>query len=220
MDNLICFLQKWQTLVATLISGIFALMVALIVAWDARRREEKASAMLLLTDLQEVKIASETLSEIMKREETKPEEKARSIAIRLLGDPQGLSLSPLFESSMARMMPIDDFLAAHLALFKKIVTRLNGELAELRRTFEPYKLGDRITISKEELDSRVHLRDKRFRMSVEHAVCASYLLQKLVLSPTTPFHRMIRRVPILKRISSVGEKSCRDLLETGGNLQP
>ena len=194
-------------------------MVALIVAWDARRREEKASAMLLLTDLQEVKIASEALSEIMEKEERKPEEKARVIADRLLGDRQGLSLSPLFESSMVRIMPIDNSLAAHLALFKKIVTRLNGELGELRITFDKYKLGDRITISKEELDSRVHLIDKRFRMSVEHAICASYLLQKLVLSPTTPFHRMIRRMPLLKRLSFIGEKSCRDLLKTGGNLQ-
>jgi hypothetical protein len=219
MDNLTSFLHKWQTLVGAFIGGIFALSVALIVAWDARRREEKASAMLLLTDLQDVKAASEALDEIMRMEETKPEEKARLIAIKLLGDRQGLSLSPLFESSMIRIMPVDDSLAAHLALFKKIVTRLNGELAELRRTFDLHRLGDRVAISKEELESGVQLINKRFRMSVEHTIWALYLLQKLVLGSTAPLHRIVRRVPVLKNLIIKREKSHKDLPSTEGNPQ-
>jgi hypothetical protein len=175
--------------------------------------------MLLLTDLQDVKAASEALDEIMRMEETKPEEKARLIAIKLLGDRQGLSLSPLFESSMIRIMPVDDSLATHLALFKKIVTRLNGELAELRRTFDLYRLGDRVAISKEELESGVQLINKRFRMSVEHTIWASYLLQKLVLGSTAPLHRIVRRVPVLKNLIIKREKSHKDLPSTEGNPQ-
>ncbi len=48
MEELFCFLEKWQTLIGAFIGGIVGLLAALLVARDARRREEKTAAMLLV----------------------------------------------------------------------------------------------------------------------------------------------------------------------------
>ena len=50
--------------------GVFALLAALIVAWSVRRREDISAAMLVLTDLADVRIASEALK-LLSNEERK-----------------------------------------------------------------------------------------------------------------------------------------------------
>ena len=213
IEEMISFFQKWQTLIGAFIGGILGLLAALIVARDARRREERAAAMLLITDLHNIKIASEILNEIIKRKEPLGEEKARFIADMLSKDTGGLSLSPLFDSSMARVVSLDYYLGAHLGLFRRIFTRLDAALAEIRRNFEIYKLTGKVSISRQELDSKVEAINRQFNFAVEHAICAEHLLDKLILRWTAPFHRVARKIPLLKRLAMKSEKPCINFLE-------
>ena len=218
VKELILFLQKWQTLIGAFIGGILGLLAAWIVARDARRREERAAAMLLITDLHSTKIISETLDEVIKRKEILGEEKERFIADMLSRDIGGLSLSSLFESSMARIMPLDNYLAAHLVLFRKFSTRLDATLAELRRNLEMSRLPGRVMITREELNFQIEIISKQFHSVVEHTLCAEHLVDKLILRRTAPFHRIARKIPLLKYLVMKGEKPCIDLLKKGGHL--
>jgi len=216
--ELISFLRNWQTFIGAFIGGILGLLAALIVARDARRREERAAAMLLVTDLHSIRVAAETLNGIINAKEVSGEEKARLIANMLSEERGELSLSPLFESSMVRMMPLDNYLAAHLALFKKIFVLVLARLTELKRIVEMSKLPGRVMITREELDSQAQIINKHFNFAVEHATCAEHLLNKLILRWTAPFHRIARRVPVIKRLELRGEKTCIDLLEKGSSF--
>ena len=68
MAEFIDFLYKWQTLVGSILGGIFALWVAFIVGHAVRRREEVSSGMLLIGDLAKVRIMSEALNELAKKQ--------------------------------------------------------------------------------------------------------------------------------------------------------
>lgn len=48
------FLDKWQTLIGAAVGGLIGLLAALIVAHDARYREERSAAMLISVDLTSV----------------------------------------------------------------------------------------------------------------------------------------------------------------------
>jgi hypothetical protein len=218
IEDLISFLQKWQTLIGAFIGGILGLLVAWIVARDARRREERAAAMLLITDLHNVRISSETLDEIVKKKAASPVEMTRLIAEMLSRNIGGLSLSPLFESSMVRIMPLDDDLAAHLALFKRLFILLDATLSELKGILEAYRMTGKVAATIEQLDSQVQTISRNFRFAVEHAACAEHLIDKLILRRTAPFYRIARRIPLIKYLAMRGEKPCRDLLRKDNEL--
>ncbi len=208
MQELICFLEKWQTLMGAFIGGIVGLLAALLVARDARRREERAAAMLLVGDLAEVRNASEVLREMSEKKDMVSEEKARWITAALVkGRP---SLSPMFESSMARIISVDKYLAAHLILFKKIFMGAEARLTELAHLLERYKQPGHVMLSKEEMNSQIKLITSGFYNAVEHAACAEYLLDKLIIRRSAPFHRLIRKLKTPNE-----EKKCIELLRTG-----
>ena len=68
MTDLIDVIFNWQTLVGSLLGGLFALLTALIVARSARRRDEQAAAMVVSATLATVRVANETLSMLSTQE--------------------------------------------------------------------------------------------------------------------------------------------------------
>ena len=52
--EILSLLKEWQTLIGSILGGIFALLVALIVAHSARRQEEISSGMLVIGYLVEI----------------------------------------------------------------------------------------------------------------------------------------------------------------------
>ena len=208
MQELISFLEKWQTLIGAFIGGIVGLLAALFVARDARRREERAAVMLLIGDLAEVRNASEVLTEMSEKRDMTADKKARWITDKLLkGRPL---LSPLFESSMARVIPVDNYLAAHLTLFKKIFLSTDTRLNELARSLERLKQAGPFMLTKEEIDSQIKLITRGFYNAVEHAACAEHLLDKLIVRRGATLHRLMRK---FKTPSE--EKECIELLTSG-----
>ena len=209
MDDIIKFLYKWQTLIGSIMGGIFALLVALIVGHIVRRREETSSAMLVIGDLASVRIASEALTDLGKKLNISEKDYPFWFAEKLTGSfPR---LSPAFESSVIRMMPISIYLAAHLTLFQKIYAGVEMQVNRLSEDFKAIRQGNPLR-SKEQMTADVNLIHKHFPFAVQHAGCAEHLISALVLSKMPTWHRV--RQAIFPRTE---EKECMKYLKEGSS---
>lgn len=207
MEGLICFLEKWQTLlgafIGALIGGIIGFLAAWYVARDARSREERAAAILLVGDLMKVKAAWEALSEFYgegKLDGEKVDVPMMAMIIDRLIQARPI-LSPLFESSMARISVVNYDLAAHLRLFHESYSQADRILSRLEAWLIAFRQGAPPYIKKENLIAY----SKSVKMDLSNATkwgkCAIYLLEKLILGKNGSDQEM--------------ENECRTLLEKG-----
>lgn len=186
------FIYRWQTLVGSILGGMFALATALIVARSARRRDEQASGMVVSGTLSAVRVMSETLTAHSKQKSLTKELLPLWFAEQII---QSLPKMPLlFDASVARLMPVDVPLAAHLNLFQQIYSKIedlvkrvgDDDISNLNhsKTLRPLdeRKADYLNIA------------KLFQFAVEHANCAEYLISKLVLSRITFWHRLRRHI--------------------------
>lgn len=209
MKEFIDFLYKWQTLVGSILGGIFALSVALIVGHSVRRREDISSGMLIIGDLVSLRIAYETLTALAIKQNIPEDHYPFWLAERLSGSfPK---LSPLFEASIVRMMPINIYLAAHLTLFHKIYVDVGVMVDRLSDDLKLHKQ-NKPTRSKEQLKADANLIHKHFPLAVQHAGCAEHLITDLILSKMPTWNR-IRQTFWLKS----DEKDCIKYLKEGSS---
>lgn len=68
MEELIKFMDQWQTLFGAFVGGVFALCVALLVAYKARRQEDLSAGMVLVGNLVSIRAAHKSLMEVAKEE--------------------------------------------------------------------------------------------------------------------------------------------------------
>lgn len=188
MENLILFLEKWQTLLGSIIGGVFALFVALIVANKVKRNEEISSAMLIVGDLALVNSAVFALEKLAKRDSISTQDYPAWITTKL-AQHTCPKQSSLFEVSMARIMSVNPFLAAHLKIFKTMYEEMERMLG------------------KESKDC--NLINKTFFQSAKHADYAVYFLNKLVLSNFSTFNKIRMNIFLLSK-----EKESKRLLKT------
>ena len=66
--RLVDYILKWQTLIGSILGGVFALLTALIVARSARHRDEQASGIIVSATLAAVCVASEVLATLSSQE--------------------------------------------------------------------------------------------------------------------------------------------------------
>ena len=111
---MIKFLITWQTLIGSFIGGLVGLFSAWIVAYYQRRRDENASAMLLISDLVIFKEKAEASLKISP--DLKSDKAKFQVLLNLLK--LSPSLSSMFDGSMMRIMSVDNKLAAHLTHFR------------------------------------------------------------------------------------------------------
>jgi len=206
--NVIDFIFKWQTLIGGIVGGIFALFVALIVAWNVRRRDEVSAAMLVLTDLAEVRTASEALTHLSNEDKIRDEEFAPWFSEQLVYSHP--SLSTLFEVSVSRLMPVDVTLASHLSLFHKIYLKIIVILTRLRNDYDNLHKTGKTLRPKDHLRSDCRLVTKYFKRVVAHSECAEHLIFITILSKIAFWHRLRRRIWMNKQ-----EKHCLKILKAG-----
>jgi len=127
---MIKFLFKWQTLVGALLGGLFALAMAFVVALTMRRREEKAAGMVVSKDLAAIRITSEAIKISMEEEENITEDEYPFWFSDKLVQTHP-KLSTLFEASVARIMPIDVFLAVHLSMVQQTYSSIETKINKL-----------------------------------------------------------------------------------------
>lgn len=202
------FLEKWQTLIGAAIGGIIGLLAALIVAHDARHREERAAAMLLSIDLTSVQAAKAALDERIEHKQIKPDEVPSWITTKLMNSRP--KLSPLFDTSMARLMPVDDYLSAHLALFGLLYGETLEMVGKLVQANDALKKTGQTVLTDDEVNAYTRLIHSGFLKACEHATCANHLLNRYVLHRIAFLYRWGKTLRIIKH-----EKSCLELLKRG-----
>jgi hypothetical protein len=206
MDEIVAFLEKWQTLVGAIIGGIIALFVALLVAYKARRQEDLSAAMLLVGNLVTVRAASRALEDLAKEENIANENLPYWLSEKLVR--RRIAMSPMFEASRIRLMPVDVRLAAHLELFQVIFTDIETRLDMLKNDYALFDADEKPTRNPEVLKADCRVIHEGFISAVAHAKCAERILTLKVLSNWPRFHAVRM---ILKKTSE--EKACRNLLD-------
>jgi hypothetical protein len=208
MNNMAEFVQilyRWQTIVGAFLGGFFAIIAALIVAYSARRREEIASAMLLVGTLAKIRITNETLTKLAAKENVPESDYPLWLSEKLvLSRP---TLSPLFEASIVRIMPISIYLAAHLNLFNTIYSDVLIILERLSEDFKLFNEKGQPIRSKEQMQADARIVSSHFHMAVQHALCAEQSISNLVLSKVPTYHRFRNFI-----LPKPYEKECMKLL--------
>lgn len=202
-------LFKWQTLIGSIMGGLFALFAALIVASYVRRREEVASAMLVLSNLISVRITSEAITYVANETEEIPvEDYPLWLSDRLVKSHPSLSM--LFESSVAQIMPVDACMAAHLSLFHRTYSAIEIILERLYKDFEHFREHRKPLRPIEQFRADADIVNHHLKRAVRHASCAELLISKLILSRVSTWHRLIRHIRMNKE-----EKKCLRVLKEG-----
>jgi hypothetical protein len=212
MNNFICamieFLNKWQTLVGAAVGGIIGLLAALIVAHDARHREERSAAMLISADLTSVLAAEDALRELISIQQINSEREPQWITNQIMRACP--TLSGLFEASLLRIMPVDEYMAAHLSLFKTLYFDVMNKVHKLVSADEILRETGRQTLTNQELRSHINLIHSRFLKACKHARCAEPLIDKFILRRTSIFYRIGKQMRIVKY-----QNDCQELLKKG-----
>lgn len=204
------FLFKWQTLIGSILGGVFAISAALVVAMSIRRREDVASGMVVVSTLVEIRIAYDALKNLAEKDKIGKEEHPLWFAEKLLNfHPK---LSPSFDSSVACLFLIDDHLAAHLSLFQKMYSQILITLTKLEKDYDSIHNTKKPIRSKEFMIADAKSITREYLMAVEHAKCAEHLITNLILS-SIPTWNKIKRLFWL----NTKEKNCKNILKTGSS---
>lgn len=206
--SLLDFIFKWQTLIGAVLGGLFALATALVVALTMRRREEVASGMVVVSDLAAVRIAYEALNSLAEKENIGEKEFSLWFSDKLVSSHP--KLSTLFEASVARLMPVDVYLAAHLSLFQRIYSQIEIMLNKLSHDYNHFHEHGEPLRPKDHMLADYELVTRHFPMVVEHAQCAEDIITKIILGNFSTWHR-IRRIFYMNQ----KEKKCNDILRKG-----
>ena len=201
---------KWQTLIGAVLGGLFAIATALVVALTMRRREEVASGMVVVGDLAAVRVAYEALNSLAETENI--EEKAFPLWFSDKLVSSHPKLSTLFEASVARLMPVDVYLAAHLSLFQRIYSQIGIMLKNLSHDYNHFHEHGEPLRPKDHMLADYRLITRHFPMVVEHAQCAEDIITKIILGKFPTWHR-IRRIFYMNQ----KEKKCNDILRKGSS---
>ena len=199
-------LKEWQTLIGSILGGIFALFVALIVARSARRREEISSGIIVIGNLVEIRSFSEAVMESVKKNNISTQDLPLRYAEALVSTSP--KLSPFFEASISRIMSVDTDLATHLTLFLKIYQISQITLKKLSQDFEQlYKNKKPLRPENHFLEEAKRV-TQQFQLAVEHATCAERIISDRILGCFPTWKRFRRFV-----FPNDQEKECKKQLK-------
>lgn len=206
--SLVEFISKWQTLIGAVLGGIFALATALVVALTMRRREEVASGMVVVADLAAVRIAAEALNTVAKQEKIKEKQFPLWFSDKLVSSHP--KLSTLFEASIARLMPTDVYLAAHLTLFQRVYSEIEMMINKLSQDYDHFHEHGKTLRPKKHMLADYILISGHYNTAIEHAKCAEDIITKIILSRISTWHRIRRSFCMSQK-----EKECENILKKG-----
>ena len=188
MEELINFFDKWQTLSGAVIGGVFALCVALLVAYKTRRQDDLAAAMLLVGNLTIITTANRTLGQLAEEQKIEKENLPYWFSEKLLR--RRIKLSPLFEVSRIRLMPVNVNLAVHLELFQVIFNDVEAKLDMLALDYAEFDSSDNVKRKPEIMKADARVIHQGFETAATHAKCAERILELKVLSNYPTFHSL------------------------------
>ncbi len=208
MAAAIAIVKEWQELIGAIIGALAALGVALLVAYSGRRRDDLSAAMVVVGNLTTLMAAEDTIRRIAGEQKIPAKDYPMFVASRLTHSRP--KLSPLFESSVARLMLVDVSIAAHLELLNVIYRSVEHHVDVLRRDIDHHNQHGKLLRSKKDVRADAELVEKGLTMAARHASCAERLLSLLVLSNWRLFHRVRMAIKATKE-----ERDCQAFLKTG-----
>jgi len=209
MDDLVKFFHDWENLSGAVVGGVFSLAVALIVARSARRSEEHAAAMIVISNLVQFISRVRTLKRLAEEQNVREEDYGMWVSEKLTYSRP--KLSGTFEASVARLVRLHVAVAAHLEMFYMLardidekIDRISDDFRELHAQGKPKRP---VAVIEADANSiATSLSDAEL-----HADLAEHMLTKLVLGSYPTFYRL-RRILFP---SDKDKKSIRALLQPG-----
>lgn len=208
MELVLSTLKEWQALAGAVVGAFASLSVAFLVAYINRRREDKSAAMVLSGSLVNVRGAHSVLDELAKKENVSETDYPMWLAGRLASSRP--KISPLFEGCVARLMPVDAHLAAHLELFSIVHHSVEHHIDQLVRDIHHFQEHGKLLRDKRDTMADAKVIEQGLAKAARYAECAEYLLSKLVLGNWPTLYRVKRLL-----FPSNHECNCKRLLETG-----
>lgn len=184
--ELIDFIYKWREIAGAIIGGLFALLVALIVARDARTRENRSAATLLIATFTNFAARHASLTELEKVQSVPIQDRHKWLSEKLAKS--GPKLSPLAQAALARLLPIDAALAAHLELFRTLHDELEIHTERISQDYRDFHEHGKALRSSDVMEADAKIVVSAFDGAAKHAECGVYLLEKLVLSYLPIWH--------------------------------
>lgn len=203
-------LFHWQTLLGSILGGVIALLAALIVAHSQTRRERRAAASLVLTDLMSVEATEEKLKHLSKAQQVDAKDYPSWVAEKL--EWRRPKLSSFFEAEVARLLDLHPALSAHLNLFRTIYPSIEESLERLRTDQEQLStVGlERPPRAPQNQASDTESVAHALEISAAHSRYAQYYLGKLIFGPFPTFSNLRMRAWRTQR-----EKDSLEFLRTG-----
>lgn len=188
LEQLTEFLFRWKEVFGAVIGGLFSLGVAVLVAYAARRREDRAAAMVLTAAFVNIVARHSSLERLATQQAVPQADHHKWLSEKLVQSAP--KLSSMVEASLARLMLSDTRLAVHLEMFRT----LYGEMmTHLERIAEDYRSlhqngASSRPISVMEADAKVAT--SAFAGAARHANCGERLLALFVLSHVPTWNRL------------------------------
>ena len=191
LDSIVAFLQNWKELVGAFLGGVFSLLVALLVAYQARRAEERTAATLLVGDFLRVDAMVQNACTSLEGQDFTQEE-MRPLLVKHLCRFR-VKLSPLFDASIARVTHCDVYLAATMTLASSfirdtepVLIRLEEDVAYLDRMERPKR-------NNADIDADINVVFGGYKLIAAHAKYSAKLLEQMVLGAFPTWHKIRRR---------------------------
>lgn len=208
MADAIATIKEWQELIGAIIGALAALGVALLVAYSGRRRDDLSAAMVVVSNLTTLMAAEDTIRRMAAEKKVPAEDYPMFVALCLTHSRP--KLSPLFESSVARLMLANVSIAAHLELLNVIYRGMEHHVDIMRCDIDHCNQHGKLPRSEKDVRADIELVEKSLTMAARHASCAERLLSLLVLSNWRLFHRVRMTIKATKE-----ECDCQAFLKTG-----
>lgn len=190
--DLISFLRDWENLSGAVIGGVFSLVVALIVARSARRADEHAAAMIVISNLVQF-LTRVRILEKMAKEQKVPEQDYGKWASEKLTYSRP-KLSGTFEGSVARLLRLHVSVAAHLELFYMLARDIDERIDRISEDFKEFHAHGKPRRPSEVMEADANLIASSLSDAALHADLAEYMLTKLVLGSYPTFYRIRRAI--------------------------
>jgi len=207
-NSFICELRQWQGLAGAITGGVFALCVALLVSYLARRREECVAGMLVVGALVQFIARNDSLKKLAEKKAVPQGDHHKWLSEKLTQSRP--KVSPLFDAALYRLMAVHPYLAAHLELFKVMFADMDEDLDRIADDYKDLHEKGKPLRRQDVMEADAKVATRAFTTAALHADCAACLIAQLVLGHFSSWHRIRRWLR-----PSTEERLCQQLLKQG-----
>lgn len=191
MDDFVKLLHDWENLSGAFLGGVFSLAVAFTVARSARRAEEYAAAMIVISNLVQFATRVRALERLAKEKEISQADYGKWVSEKLIYSRP--KLTGTFEASIARLLRLHVAVATHLEMFYMLARDIDEKLDRVSGDFEEFHAQGKPKRPLAVMEADANSIASGLSNAALHADLSEYMLTKLVLGNYPTFYR-VRRI--------------------------